>query len=284
MPTDNDPAAARSIGPLPVPRLLPGQPPIALLVDYDGTISRVDVSEQLLTRFFTGDWNADDQQYIDGAIGSRTFFERQMPTFSGTFEAVVEYAESRPHDETFAGIVRRADELEIPVEVVSDGLGFFIGPALERLGVPHVSVVTARTTFENGKADMTFPNGNPDCLVCGTCKRNRVLAHQAAGRLVVFIGDGESDLYAAAHADVIFAKQDLPAFCERFGWPYRPWDRFREIERWLIDTVEAWREDPTTLARPTRHPLVCGPEVWGPGRSNPPADEPMRHLRRHAQD
>jgi hypothetical protein len=40
---------------------------------------------------------------------------------------------------------------------------------------------------------LRFPNGHPSCFVCGTCKRARVLDHQAAGRAVGFIGDGHSD-------------------------------------------------------------------------------------------
>jgi 2-hydroxy-3-keto-5-methylthiopentenyl-1-phosphate phosphatase len=268
----------------PVPRLLPGQPPMALLIDYDGTISQVDVSEQILERFFRGNWHEDDQEYVSGLIGSRTFFERQMPRFAATYEEVVTFAESQPHDRAFAGFVRRADELEIPLEVVSDGLGFFIGAALERLGVPHLTTVTATTRFENGKALMTFPNGHPEGLVCGTCKRNRVLAHQAAGRMVVFVGDGESDLYAAAHADVIFAKGTLPAFCDRFGWPYARWSTFDDVRAWLEATYAAWSADPASLAGPHRHRLVCGPEIWGPGRVNPPPDEPMRQRRAGPED
>jgi hypothetical protein len=34
---------------------------------------------------------------------------------------------------------------------VSDGFGFFIGPALARLGVPGLLVVTARTTFRGDR-------------------------------------------------------------------------------------------------------------------------------------
>ena len=90
-------------------------------------------------------------------------------------------AAAQPHDPGFVPFVRRAQAAKIPVEIVSDGFGFFIEPALEALGVAELPVVTARTTFEGRRATIDFPNGHPTCLVCGTCKRNRVLAHQAAG-------------------------------------------------------------------------------------------------------
>ncbi len=60
-------------------------------------------------------------------------------------------------------------------------------------------------------AALTFPYGHPACFVCGTCKRERVRAHEADGRVVVFIGDGSSDRYAAHHADIVWAKDRLLA-------------------------------------------------------------------------
>src|SRR6185369_6244324 len=139
--------------------------------------------------------------------------------------------------------VHRAAAASIPVEIVSDGFGFFIGPAMERLGIADfVTIVSAQTTFDGGRPRIDFPNGHPTCFVCGTCKRNRVLAHQAAGRAVLFIGDGESDRYAAGYSDFVFAKRSLVAICEGNGWPFARWDQFSEIERWLrhrLDSVAA---------------------------------------------
>lgn len=258
--------------PTPVPPLLPGCPPLAFLVDYDNTISQVDVSEQLLTHFFDPLWQADDAEYGRGLIGSRTFFGRQLDKFRGTYEDVVAFAAAQPHDPGFAGFVRRAGELGVPVEVVSDGLGFFIAPALERLGVPDVPVVTSRTSFEGGQVRMSFPNGHPTCLVCGTCKRQRVLAHKAAGRVVAFVGDGESDRYAAAYSDLIFAKHDLVRMCEAEGWPYSTWTDFDGLTHWLDLSLEAWRADPASLPPGRDRPFICGPEVWGPGLTDPPLD------------
>src|SRR5205085_10479166 len=125
------------------------------------------------------------------------------------------------------------------IEIVSDGFGFFIQPALEALGVGELPVITASTTFEGQRASIAFPNGHPICLVCGTCKRNRVLAHQAAGRAVVFIGDGESDRYAAGYSDFVFAKRGLVAICEGYGWPYARWETFADIDRWLAGALPA---------------------------------------------
>jgi len=254
----------------PVPPLRPGQPPLAVLVDYDGTISLTDVSDKILYGLLGDRYAEQDAAYTDGRLGSRSLFVSQVELLPGDPGPVVAIVEAQRHDPTFAPFVRRALELDLPVEVVSDGFGFFIEPALRSLGVPEIPVITARTTFDGHRARMSFPNGNPDCLVCGTCKRQRVLAHQAAGRIVVFIGDGESDRYAAAYSDVIFAKRDLVTLCRAEGWPFIGWRDFDEIGAWLGATVAAWRADPVSIPAHRPRPFICGPEVWGPGRTDPP--------------
>jgi 2-hydroxy-3-keto-5-methylthiopentenyl-1-phosphate phosphatase len=266
------PAPAAS--PALVPELRPGQPPLAVLVDYDGTISLADVSDRILYGLLGQRYARDDAAYTAGLVGSRTLFSSQVKLLPGDPGPVIAIAEAQPHDPAFAGFVRRAIELEVPVEVVSDGFGFFIEPALRGLGVPEIPVVTARTTFEGRRARMEFPNGHPECFVCGTCKRQRVMAHQAAGRSVAFVGDGESDRYAAAYADLIFAKRELAELCRTEGWEFSPWHDFGELMAWLEATVAAWRKNPAAIppAIPAHRPrpFICGPEVWGPGRTDPP--------------
>jgi hypothetical protein len=124
---------------------------------------------------------------------------------------------------------------------------------------------------------MSFPYGHPACFVCGTCKRERVRLHQAAGRAVVFVGDGTSDRYAAAHADVVFAKESLARICAAQGWPFIEWESFvdvrAEVERLFasgrlpatVEDMASWRANHA----PARRPFICGPEVWGPGRTTP---------------
>ncbi len=264
-------AATQAAVPAGVPPLRPGQPPLAILIDYDGTISQVDVSEKVMYGLIGDQVGEADARYLAGEIGSRTFFTSQVKLLAGDPAAVIEIAEAQPHDPAFPGFVAAALSVGIPVEIVSDGLGFFIEPALRKLGVPPVPVVTNRTTFDGGRARIEYPNGHPDCLVCGTCKRQRVLAHQAAGRSVVFIGDGESDRYGAAYSDLIFAKDELTALCLVEGWAFEPWRDFAELTGWLQEAVAAWRTDSGTLPLHKPRPFICGPELWGPGLADPPA-------------
>jgi len=253
----------------PVRPLLPGEPPLAILVDYDGTIALTDVSDAIMAEHVPGVWEAEAAAYDAGRMGSRRLMELEMSLVDVPPTTLLATAAAQPHDPGFVPFVRRAQAAGVPVEVVSDGFGFFVEPALAALGVGELPVVTALTTFHDGHASIAFPNGHPRCFVCGTCKRNRVLDHQAAGRMVVFIGDGESDRYAAGYSDIVWAKRALVPICLEAGWPFRRWTEFREIDTWLAETLDAWRTDPAALPGPSPHPFFCGPEVWGEGRTDP---------------
>jgi 2,3-diketo-5-methylthio-1-phosphopentane phosphatase len=262
-----DPAALPAVEPL-----RPGDPPLAILVDFDGTIALTDVGDTIMIEFVPPSiWDELERAYETGRLGSREIMAREIALLPADPAPVRAIADAQPIDPAFPAFVRRARAAGIPVEIVSDGFGFFIEPAMRRIGVADdVTIVTSRTTLAgpDGPARIEFPNGHPTCFVCGTCKRQRVLAHQAAGRSVVFIGDGESDRYAAGYSDFVFAKKDLVRICEGLGWPYATWDTFEDLDAWLARELE----EPTVTRRDA--PFFCGPEAWGPGLLAPP--EPFR--------
>ena len=255
----------------PIPPLRAGEPPLAILIDYDGTIALTDVTDQVMARHVPGVWEEAAALYDAGRMGSRRLMSWEMSQIDADPDAMLATAAEQPHDPGFVPFIERARAAGIPVEIVSDGFGFFIAPALEALGTGGLPIVTASTTFGPDGARIEFPNGNPDCWVCGTCKRNRVLAHQAAGRAVVFIGDGPSDRYAAGYSDLVFAKERLEQICIAERWPYRRWTTFAELDAWLVATLDAYAADPTSLAGPSSRTPFCGAEVWGPGRFDPPS-------------
>lgn len=253
--------------------------PVSFLVDYDGTISRVDIGDELLARHYPDEAEIarKDAQYDAGEIGSRELMRWDMDVLPRDAELLRTEAAAMPQDEGFAAFVRAVRERGAVVEVVSDGLGFYVRSNLAALGVADVPVATNDNTVANGGAGMSFPYGHPACFVCGTCKRERVRLHQAAGRVVVFIGDGMSDRYAAAHADVTFAIGALTRICAAEGWLFHEWRDFADVRaqvdamfddgrlpRSLADMAH-WR---ATHAQPPRL-FICGPEVWGPGLTTP---------------
>ncbi len=277
---------------MPPAQLRPALPatgaPISVLVDYDGTISRRDIGDVLLAEHALVDQAVvvgRDRDYDAGRAGSRELLEWDMgvlPRDAGLLRSV---AAAIPQDETFAPFVAAVRAAGAAVEIVSDGLGYYVASNLVRLDPSLADLPVATNSNDiDGSGQVTFPYGHPGCFVCGTCKRERVRAHEADGRVVVFIGDGQSDRYAAHHADIVWAKDALLAWGRATGRDFRAWDRFTEIEAWFRSALAEGRLPASTPDLPawraTHRPLppdfICGPEAWGPGRTVPrPLHDPV---------
>jgi 2-hydroxy-3-keto-5-methylthiopentenyl-1-phosphate phosphatase len=216
-----------------------------------------------------------DQLYIEGSKGSRELIAWDMEVLPRDPAVLLDTVDSLPLDETLTRLVACVDEVGGAIEVVSDGIGFHVERLLDRLDMAHLPVATNASVLGLGGAGVSFPYGHPACLVCGTCKRERIRLHQAAGRAVVFVGDGPSDRYAAHHADVIFAKASLANWCEVENIPYEPWERLSHVAEWLesalldgrLPATQAAYADWVNGARPGAETFICGPEVWGEGRT-----------------
>jgi 2-hydroxy-3-keto-5-methylthiopentenyl-1-phosphate phosphatase len=265
---------------LPQPVFAAEGAPVSFLIDYDGTISRSDVGDELLAIYGPDAalLAAMDADYDAGRIGSRELMLWDMDVLPQDAVLLRSAAEEVPQDAAFPSFVATVQGYGAALEVVSDGFGFYVESNLAQLsrGLSSLPIATSENTL-TGRRGITFPYGHPACFVCGTCKRERVRTHQAGGRVVVFVGDGTSDRYAAHHADIVFAKRSLARWCEEAGWPYRPWDTFAEIEAWarsafasgelpsLPGDLEPWR---AAHGGPVAD-FICGPEVWGEGRTVP---------------
>ncbi|MEA2026305.1 MAG: HAD-IB family phosphatase [Chloroflexota bacterium] len=259
------------------PTFDPDGAPISVLLDFDGTISPADVADALLARLVEDQALVRhmDELYIEGSKGSRELIAWDMEVLPHDPELLLREVDAWPLDEGLRQLVDAVREIGGAVEVVSDGVGFHVERMLARFGLPDLPIATNASVLGEGAAGVTFPYGHPACLVCGTCKRERIQKHRHAGRAVVFVGDGPSDRYAAHHADVIFAKSSLAAWCEVENIPYEPWERLSDVAEWIElalmdgrlpatpDDFASW----AARARPDVETFICGPEAWGDGRT-----------------
>jgi 2-hydroxy-3-keto-5-methylthiopentenyl-1-phosphate phosphatase len=263
-----------------VPSLPSVGAPVSVLVDYDGTVSRQDVGSPLLERHVPDQAlvRAMERAYEDGLIGSRDLTCWDMEVLPRDAALLRRDAAGIPQDEIFPMFVRSVRATGALVEIVSDGLSFYVASNLERLDPALADLpVATNANRVDGPQWVSFPYGHPACHVCGTCKRERVRLHSAGGRAVVFVGDGTSDQCAAHHADVVFAKDALLAWGRATGRHFIAWERFSEIDAWFAEALGDGRL-PATYAdlparraahRPEMPGFICGPEAWGPRRMVP---------------
>ena len=259
--------------------------PVSFLVDYDGTISSVDVGDALMDRFVADRATvaAKDADYDAGRVGSRELMQWDMEVLPRDAELLRSAAAALPHDPASRPSWPRSRPAARPSRSSATGWASTSSRTCGgwRRRWPTCPSRPTRTASP-ARTGMTFPFGHPACFVCGTCKRERVRAHQAGGRVVVFIGDGTSDRYAAHHADVVFAKGPLARWCAEVGHPFTAWGAFAEITDWLVGAFSsgALPSDGGGSRGVARRPWPTATRVrlraggLGPGRSVPvPVDE-----------
>lgn len=212
----------------------------SVLIDFDGTITVHDVTERLLMQFGDPSWPSYDDAVDRGQIGLREALAAQNAMLDAGRDTLMAHAlEAAEIDPTFEPFVRWLEANDVPAVVVSDGFAFYIRPILAAAGLGHLEVVTNEQRWRDGRPDgLAFVSGHPVCVGCGTCKMQAVQRFQERGP-VAFIGEGQTDRYAALYADVTFAKLGLVDHCVADGVPFVAWDDFDDVRRTLvtIDTL-----------------------------------------------
>jgi 2-hydroxy-3-keto-5-methylthiopentenyl-1-phosphate phosphatase len=128
----------------------------------------------------------------------------------------------------------------VPVHIVSDGFDYCIERILERPSLrlaPHlagVRIISSHLEHDGRDWTVDFTQVIPPCVHgCATCKPAAMERLNGAHRPMVFVGDGLSDKYAAAHADIVFAKHALAGYCDEHAISYTPYDTLTTIARQL---------------------------------------------------
>jgi 2-hydroxy-3-keto-5-methylthiopentenyl-1-phosphate phosphatase len=211
-------------------------PSVAFFLDFDGTITRCDATDAILEAFANAEWLQIEHAWLSGQIGSRECLAAQMALVAATPADINRLLDGIEVDQGFATLVDACAARAVPLHIISDGFDYCIARILGRpdLGLlpllASTQIVSSHLESIDTKWRATFAHPLQPCRHgCATCKPLAIEHLTLPGAIVVFVGDGLSDRYAAMRADVVFAKDNLATLCERESIPYTPYDSLTTV-------------------------------------------------------
>ncbi len=219
---------------------------VHVYTDFDGTITRLDVGDAMFERFGGSQCVGIIEEYRSERISAAECFRRESAACATLRQEDLDaFLDAQEIDGTFAPFVSYCRDAGYPLTVLSDGMDYYIRRILERHGVGavpffsnHLDLVPAA----GGAVSFSpvFPYEDEVCTRCACCKRNHILTTSGDEDVIVYIGEGYSDRCPARFADLVFAKDDLLAYCEEANISYFPYATFADIQ----SRLETMRRDP----------------------------------------
>ncbi len=212
--------------------------PTAVFCDFDGTISRRDVGYSMFHHFSGGRNDALLPDWKSLRMSSRECLLAEAAMVTASRDEILRFIEPFEIDPGFVAFERLCRVNQVPLFVISDGLDFYINTILGRAGLGHLPVMSNTGHLNGHGIEITFPWTNHSCTRCGNCKGERMaeyrLDHDGAGRQLVFVGDGYSDICAVTQADLLLAKKDLAHYCREKDIAHIPFADFFEVADILV--------------------------------------------------
>jgi 2,3-diketo-5-methylthio-1-phosphopentane phosphatase len=179
--------------------------------DFDNTISTCDVFDNMLPKFSRDDlWIELEKQWQGGKIGSKTCLEGQIEGMTLTKAALDKYLAGIKLDSYFKRLVKLLSSKKIKTIVLSDNFDYILQRILNHNhGVKRLKVYSNKLHFGKYRLKPHFPYRSKNCQVCAHCKTKNLLENVNKDSIIIYVGDGRSDICPAQYADIVFAKDDL---------------------------------------------------------------------------
>jgi 2,3-diketo-5-methylthio-1-phosphopentane phosphatase len=205
--------------------------PVFISIDFDGTITEVDITDAIIQEFAASGWEAAEDLWEKGLIGSKECLARQMDLVNAPLDTLLDFVGKFSIRRGFRDFVGLLEDHDIPFAILSDGFAVFIERILLNAGLKGMPVYAGKLGRGKGTVRTAFPFSSLDCL-SGTCKC-KVARDLSGGLPIVHIGDGRSDFCLAEKAELVFARGRLADFCGGNRVPYISFETFRDIENHL---------------------------------------------------
>jgi 2,3-diketo-5-methylthio-1-phosphopentane phosphatase len=182
---------------------------IAVLLDFDGTITTINVLDSLYEKFAGPSFRTHMERWQRSEISTMEEIEQVFKIVKATRQEMETFLLTVQLDPGFISLLFFCRERGYPFAIVSDGLRWYIDYVLDIYSVCVSAVYASEIEFVDGGFRFDYPWFDPAYPMRSTAKPVIVKDYQRRGYKVVFVGDGLSDVEAAGVADIVYAKDIL---------------------------------------------------------------------------
>lgn len=204
---------------------------LAVVCDFDGTVTLTDTYEYVLKKYAQGDWKIFDAEYERGEITLQECVKRQGKLVKTPEMVLVAELERvtgfRPN---FDKLVKYCRATKTPLVVASAGLDFAIKYLLRMKGWDRlVKLYAAKAESTPQGIKFTFPRLRDKTSL--SVKDDLVKHYKKSERKVAYAGDGIWDIHALRLADYRFVIKGsrLAGLCRQQNLPAREINDFQEM-------------------------------------------------------
>ncbi|KAK1750191.1 phosphoserine phosphatase [Echria macrotheca] len=243
---------------MPFPDYLDRKPRLIFFTDFDGTITTVDVWDWLVMTEGYGpeELHRSNQAVMDGTMTFREASREQLESIQIGLDKCIKKAIAHLRiDDGFIPFYQWAVSVGVPIVILSGGLVSLIEAVLKPLvgdELLGIEIVANEAMPRDGFQSVNQDGGSwtidfRDDTVYGNDKAQAIRSYaeyrdvMAPGEkpILLFAGDGVSDIGAAKQADLLFAKQgqDLAKYCRHQRVPFVEYRNWKSILRTTQDLL-----------------------------------------------
>jgi len=202
-----------------------------IFIDFDGTITKLDVGEAIFTKFGEPNTVTDIiEKYLDDKITAKECWLRLCDSVKGLdVKEFDSYIDTFEIDPSFPGFIKYCTENKFEHFVLSDGFDYYIDKIFVKENLGQLKVYSNKLVIDDNKLIPHFPYLDEGSKASANCKHNHVINHSGDEEFTIYIGDGASDKETAQFCDFIFAKDDLLKYCEKERITYFPYKNFDDV-------------------------------------------------------
>ncbi len=214
---------------------------IAVLIDFDGTITDKDTNVELFKYRGNGSSKKEDiDKFSDTTEYThlekmRYIFQNIKITESEYKKFILDNFELNPGFKVFIDNLKKYN---IPVAVISGGFINGIEIFFDKHNISNIEIFANKLIFDKDNLEIEFYDDIEDCCSngpCGNCKIQRYKEYKKLRDNIVFIGDGFTDRWVAKESEILFAKSNLIEYAKKDNIPYIPWENFYDINSIIFE-------------------------------------------------